>query len=97
MKILHRERIDKFSTKHVDSIRPLQRWIDKVEEANWKNHAELKLDFPSADYVGNGRYVFNIKGNSYRLVVVVTFVAGLLSIQFIGTHEEYDRIDCSTI
>ncbi|MCL3852527.1 MULTISPECIES: type II toxin-antitoxin system HigB family toxin [Parabacteroides] len=97
MKILHRERIGKFSTKHVDAVRPLQRWVDKVEEAAWRNHADLKLDFPSADYVGNGRYVFNIKGNSYRMVVVATFVAGLLSIQFIGTHEEYDRIDCSII
>lgn len=97
MKILHRERIDRFLIKHADSVRPLQRWVDKIEEAVWRNHADLKQDFPSADYVGNGRYVFNIKGNSYRLVVVVTFVAGLLSIQFIGTHEEYDRIDCSTI
>lgn len=97
MKILHRERIDKFSTKHADSVRPLQRWIDTVEEVNWQNHAELKKDFPVADYVGNGRYVFNIKGNSYRIVVVATLVAGLLSVQFIGTHEEYDRIDCSTI
>lgn len=97
MRILHRERIDKFSAKHADSVRPLQRWIDAVEEVSWRNHAELKHDFPAADYVGNGRYVFNIKGNSYRMVVVATFVAGVLSIQFIGTHEEYDRIDCSTI
>lgn len=97
MKILHRERIDKFSAKHADSLRPLQRWIDTVEEATWQNHAELKEVFPAADYVGNSRYVFNIKGNSYRMVVVVTFVAGILSVCFIGTHEEYDRIDCSTI
>ena len=97
MKIRHRERIDKFAVKHADSVRPLQRWVDTVEEASWQNHAELKQDFPSADYVGNGRYVFNIKGNNYRMIVIVTFVAGLLTIQFIGTHEEYDKIDCSTI
>ena len=97
MKILHRERIDKFSVKHADSVRPLQRWVDSVEEATWRNHADLKQEFPSADYVGNGRYVFNIKGNNYRMVVIVTFIAGLLTIQFIGTHEEYDKIDCSTI
>ena len=68
-----------------------------MEDASWKNHADLKQDFPSANYVGNSRYVFNIKGNSYRMVVVVIFVAGILTIQFIGTHEEYDRINCSTI
>lgn len=97
MRILHRERIGDFVNKHADSIRPLQRWVNIVEEASWRCHADLKLDFPSADYVGNGRYVFNIKGNSYRMVVVVTFTAGLLSILFIGTHEEYNKIDCLVI
>lgn len=60
MRILHRERIAKFSTKHRDSVRPLQRWVNTVEEVSWQNHAELKQDFPAADYVGNGRYVFNM-------------------------------------
>ncbi|MDE6696037.1 MAG: type II toxin-antitoxin system HigB family toxin [Muribaculaceae bacterium] len=54
--------------------------------------------FPSADYVGNQHYVFNIRGNRYRLIVVVKFTIGRVFIRFVGTHEEYDRIkDCSTI
>ncbi|MGV8135475.1 MAG: type II toxin-antitoxin system HigB family toxin [Mangrovibacterium sp.] len=57
----------------------------------------LKQTFPSADYVGNARYVFNIKGNGYRIVTVVVFIAGTLAIRFVGTHEEYDKIDCKTI
>jgi len=68
-----------------------------VEEAVWKNHNDLKQTFPSADYVGNARYVFNIKGNGYRIVAVVVFIAGTLTVRFVGTHEEYDRIDCKTI
>lgn len=51
----------------------------------------------SADYVGNSRYVFNIKGNHYRIVTVVVFFAGSMVIRFIGTHAEYDKIDASTI
>lgn len=48
--------------------------------------------FPSADYVGNERYVFNIKGNRYRFVVMVVFFNGVMDIRFCGTHSEYDKI-----
>ena len=97
MIIRKRELIDSFVTKHADAQKALQRWIDIVEEAEWQSHADIKLSFPSVDYVGNGRYVFNIKGNNYRLVTVIVFIAGLLTIRFIGTHAEYDKIDSSTI
>lgn len=97
MKIANKEQLDEFAYKHADALRPLQRWADTVERENWKTHADLKASFPSADYVGNGRYVFNVKGNSYRLVVLVVFVAGVLTVRFVGTHKDYDKIDCSKI
>ena len=62
-----------------------------------KSLGEIKTDFPSVDYVGNQRYVFNIKGNKYRLVVVVKFIMGYVFIRFVGTHNEYDKMDCSNI
>ena len=74
-----------------------EKWVEKIEAANWKNHNELKKDFLSADYVGNNRYVFNIRGNNYRLVSVVDFFAGTMVIRFIGTHNDYDRIDAKNI
>ena len=67
------------------------------KKATWKNLSEIKVDFPSTDYVGNQHYVFNIKGNNYRLVVVVKFTIGYIFIRFVGTHKQYDQIDCSTI
>jgi len=67
------------------------------EKAEWKNHNELKADYPSADYVKNNRYVFNLMGNNYRLVVVVVFFAGEINIRFAGTHAEYNKINASTI
>lgn len=97
MKIRHRELLDDFCQKHADAQKPLQKWINIIEESVWKNHTELKEAYPSADYVGNGRYVFNIKGNNYRLVVVIVFVGELLTVRFIGTHSQYDKIDCKTI
>lgn len=53
--------------------------------------------FPSADYVKNGRYVFNIGGNNFRVVAVVIFIGGVMNIRFVGTHPEYDKIDSAVI
>lgn len=82
---------------HDDAKVALERWYHLTSEAQWKNFSEMKADFPSVDYVGNQRYVFNIRGNRYRLVVVVKFVMGYVFIRFVGTHKEYDAIDCSKI
>ena len=97
MIIRNKELLEKYAIKHANARNTLQRWIDLVEEIQWKSHSELKQLFPSADYVGNGRYVFNIQGNNHRVVAVVVFVGGYLRIQFVGTHAEYDKIDCKTI
>lgn len=75
----------------------MNQWLETVKKVEWGKHADLKQIFPSADYVGNKRYVFNIKGNNYRIVAVVIFVDGLIFIRYVGTHKEYEKIDCSTI
>jgi mRNA interferase HigB len=41
--------------------------------------------------------VFNIKGNDYRLVVLVRYGQGLMLIRFVGSHGQYNKIDVSTI
>jgi mRNA interferase HigB len=98
MKLRNKEVIENFVIKYADSKSGFNKWIARIEEAQWANHNDLKRDFPSADYVGNQRYVFNIKGNKYRTIVIAVFTADLVSIQFVGTHAEYDKIkDCSTI
>lgn len=96
--VSHRKLKEFYETKgREDSRVPLERWYNIAEKAEWRNLSEIKVDFPATDYVGNQHYVFNIKGNSYRLVVVVKFTIGYIFIRFVGTHEEYDKIDCSTI
>ena len=75
----------------------LQEWVAVVKRAKWANFADVKHTFNSVDNVGNQHYVFNIKGNNYRLVVVIKFTIGFVYIRFIGTHAEYERIDCKTI
>ena len=67
MKILKFKLLKDFARKHPDSTDALMRWAEYVEKTEWKSHAELKQAFPSADYVGNDRYVFNISGNNLGL------------------------------
>lgn len=97
MKIANKELLDDFVQAHAQAAKPLNKWVDVVKAVQWKTHAELKNTFPSADCVKNGRYVFNIGGNNYRIVAVVIFIGGVMNIRFVGTHSEYDKIDSSTI
>lgn len=80
-----------------DSRVALQRWYDVAQRAEWHTLADIREDFPTTDYVGNQHYVFDIRGNRYRLVVVIKFTIGRIFVRFVGTHAEYDKIDCSTI
>jgi mRNA interferase HigB len=73
------------------------KWYDIAKAADWNKLADIKKVFNSVDYVGNDRYAFNIKGNDFRLVAMIFFNKRTLYIRFIGTHSEYDKIDCSTI
>lgn len=80
-----------------DARIPLERWYHTVEEAKWHSFAEMRMFFGTVDYVGNQHYVFNIGGNKYRLIVVVKFVMGYVFIRFVGTHQDYDKVDASII
>jgi mRNA interferase HigB len=75
----------------------LLRWYLITYEANWKNVHEIIQDFGYVDPVGNDRFVFNLSGNNYRLVTMIHFNTRTVYIRFIGTHDEYDKINCSTI
>jgi mRNA interferase HigB len=99
MRIVSHKRLkDFFEMKgREDSRVALERWYHIALKAEWKNLPDVKVDFSSTDYTGNQHYVFNIKGNKYRLVVVIKFIMGYIYIRFVGTHEEYNKIDCSTI
>lgn len=98
MRILTHKRIVDYTQSHADAKTALDDWFTKVEDANWTCYADVKLTFGSVDAVGRKRYVFNIKGNSYRLVALILFEPKLVYIRFIGTHAEYNKIkDCSKI
>lgn len=82
---------------HPDACVPLQTWFHDVEHATWNSPADIKQVYQNASFVATNRVIFNIKGNRYRIIVVVVYQHGLVYIRFVGTHEEYDRIDATTI
>ncbi len=97
MVILIKKTLSAFAEKHPLSAVPLNNWYNITKAADWNQLADIKKAFNTVDYVGNDRYVFNIKGNDFRLVAMIFFDKRTLFIRFIGTHSEYDKIDCSTI
>lgn len=82
---------------HNDCEQQLKAWFQEASKAKWANPNELKAEYPSASIIGNDRIVFNIKGNSYRLMVKINFDYQVVWIRFIGTHSEYDKVNAKTI
>jgi mRNA interferase HigB len=97
MVIISKTILSDFGTNHEDSLEALNKWYKLSKEANWNSLNDIKKTFNNVDFVGNDRYVFNIKGNKYRLVAMIFFSIRTMYIRFIGTHAEYDKVDCSTI
>ncbi len=75
----------------------LDAWFSEVNKAEWGTTADVKRSYATASIISADRIVFNIKGNSYRLVVAVDFAKSIVFIKWIGTHADHDRIDVRTI
>lgn len=97
MRIVAYKSIVDFCAKHNDAESALQDWYYKTLKADWDCFADIKNTFNTVDAVGNKRFVFNIKGNDYRLVAIVLFNIKMVYIRFIGSHKDYDKTDCSKI
>ncbi|AEI49315.1 type II toxin-antitoxin system HigB family toxin [Runella slithyformis] len=93
MVVISKTILNHFGLSHSDAADALNEWYEAVKSADWNNLAEIKQTFNSVDYVKNNRYVFNIKGNRYRLVALIFFNVRTVYIKWIGTHAEYDKIE----
>jgi mRNA interferase HigB len=85
------------SAAYADAREALMAWYRAVDKADWATPADLKKDFGTASILLDGRAVFNIAGNKYRLVVWINYPYRVVYIRFVGTHHQYDRIDAQTI
>ncbi|MBS1615206.1 MAG: type II toxin-antitoxin system HigB family toxin [Bacteroidetes bacterium] len=97
MRVIAKKILREFWVKHNDCEQQLKAWFQEASKAKWTSPNEIKANYPSASIIGNDRIVFNIKGNTYRLIVEINFDYLMVWIRFIGTHAEYDKINAKTI
>ncbi len=83
--------------EYLDAKEPTLAWYRKSLAADWSAPAAVKLDYRNASILKDGRVVFNIAGNKFRLIVWINYVYRVAYIRFIGTHAHYDKIDVQTI
>jgi mRNA interferase HigB len=85
------------SSAFADAREPLMAWYRQVRQADWASPADVKRDLRSASLLKDGRAVFNIAGNKYRVVVWINYPYRVAYIRFIGTHRQYDSIDAQHV
>jgi len=97
MRIIAISTLRDYWTKHHLAEQSLKSWIQETEKSTWKNSAELKSKYRNASIINSKRVVFNIRGNDYRLVVDIEYRLKIIFIVWIGTHNQYDKIDVKTL
>jgi len=82
--------LDAFTQAHADVKGQVEAWLAEVRDSSWATPHELKARYPRASMLSGNRVVFNLKGNRYRLLVRVNYKNGIVVVERIGTHAEYD-------
>ena len=82
---------------HQDARAPLLAWHHHVSRMDWTCPADVKRDYRNASILRDGRVVFNIGGNKFRLVVWINYDYRVVYVRFIGTHAQYDKVDAQTV
>ena len=82
--------------KHPNARSSLARWMTLTRAATWMNFQDVKDSFPTADYIPQSQYCFNIAGNNYRLITTISFELGTVTILNFMTHAEYDKHNLNT-
>lgn len=97
MRVIALHTLREFWERHPDARPALEAWYSDARGATWKAPSDIKHTYRNASIVGKNRVVFNIKGNSYRLVVAVQYEHGIVFVRFVGTHRDYDHVDAETV
>ena len=95
--IIARRTLNEYAASFPEARVALQGWYYELAEADFKNFNELKKVYPNASVVADGRVVFNICGNKYRLVVRINFKFKAIQVKWFGPHVQYDNINVETV
>jgi mRNA interferase HigB len=97
VRIISVKTLKAFWNEHPDAESPLRAWYTEARRANWRSPQDIKTAYRSASILRNNRVVFNVKGNTYRLVVAVKYEFQVVYIRFVGTHAEYDKVKAEEV
>ena len=97
MKIIGREILDKMKRKYPDTVNSISSFINELKSAKWRSPHDIKSRFSSADNLGKRCYVFNIKGNNYRVVIKFNFIKQIARIRWAGLHKDYEKINITEV
>lgn len=92
MRIISFRKLREFFEKDPNSRVALQDWYKRVSRSEWNDFSDIKKTFNAVDSVGNSRFVFNVKGNHYRIVAIVLFQIKHVYIRWVGAHKEYNKL-----
>lgn len=91
MRIVGRQKLDEFVRSHVDTRSWIENWIADTEKAHWRTPQDIKNHYASASFLGGNVVIFNVKGNQYRLEVLLTYNSCVVVVRWAGTHAEYSK------
>jgi mRNA interferase HigB len=90
VRIISRRTLRAFWERQPQARKPLEAWFQVTKTAEWRDPADLKSTFASADVVSR-LTVFNIGHNRFRLIAKIAYDVGIVFIRAVLTHKEYDR------
>lgn len=91
MRVVGRETLDRFCSRHADARKWISSWLREAESSTWATPQAIKDRYATASFVGGNTVIFNVKGNDYRLEVTVAYRNGVVVVKWIGTHADYDE------
>jgi mRNA interferase HigB len=97
VRIIALRTLREFWTAHADAEEALKAWYADARQAEWETPAAIRATYANASILSGNQVVFNIRGNTYRLIVAINYPYGIVYIRFVGTHAEYDKVDAETI
>ena len=97
MRVFAKKILREFWEKHNDSEQQLKTWYKEASKAKWSSPTDIKAEYAKVSILKSSRVVFDICGNKYRLIVEINYERQWAFIKFIGTHNQYDKIDAEKI
>ena len=90
MRVIGRDKLEAFCSRHSDARKWIENWLADTEAATWKVSQQIKSRYPSASFLADNVVIFNVKGNEYRLEVLIAYKTSVVVVEWVGTHAQYD-------